>query len=62
MKARTANLEELDHLLKTYCDGCFVFSTFKKENGRRSAHRFCINKCTVGLQIQKIGERLTEKE
>ncbi|NCU17254.1 zinc-finger domain-containing protein [Pallidibacillus pasinlerensis] len=42
-----------------YCDGCFVARHFRKEKGKRYAHNFCINECTVGLEIQKIGQRLS---
>ncbi|WP_033828666.1 zinc-finger domain-containing protein [Bacillus andreraoultii] len=51
--------DEIDELLTTYCDGCFVFNHFKKEQGRRYAHRFCINQCTVGVKIKEIGKKLS---
>lgn len=51
--------DKIDELLATYCDGCFVFNHFKKEHGRRFAHRFCIDQCTVGVKIKEIGKKLS---
>lgn len=58
MKIDKQLLDDLDSLLINYCDGCFVARHFRKEKGKRYAHNFCINECTVGLEIQKIGQRL----
>ncbi|WP_270577888.1 zinc-finger domain-containing protein [Caldibacillus thermoamylovorans] len=57
-KERKALLEEIDELLKI-CDGCFVFQCFKKEKGRRFAHSFCINHCTVGMKLKETGRKLS---
>ncbi|WP_072136198.1 zinc-finger domain-containing protein [Bacillus kwashiorkori] len=51
-------LTEVNKLLSTYCDGCFVHRQLRKEYGRRSAHHFCINKCTVGNHLRKLGNQL----
>ncbi|WHX99024.1 zinc-finger domain-containing protein [Neobacillus sp. DY30] len=49
----------VETLLVQYCDGCFVHQQFKKEGGRRLAHRFCISQCTVGEKLKEYGKRLT---
>nr|WP_210365029.1 zinc-finger domain-containing protein [Bacillus sp. REN3] len=55
---RSEILAELEALLSTYCNGCFLKKHHKKEKGRRYAHRFCITECTVGRQIKSCGNRL----
>lgn len=55
---RKALYEELEDVLSTYCKGCFVYHTLKKENGKRYAHKFCINKCTVGEKLKNVGKML----
>ncbi|HWO76332.1 MAG TPA: zinc-finger domain-containing protein [Bacillus sp. (in: firmicutes)] len=55
---RKALLQELDDMVMTYCKGCFVHKTLRKENGKRYAHRFCISKCTVGEKLQEYGKKL----
>lgn len=52
-------LEEIDTLLKKYCEGCFVYKTFRKEHSQKFAQSFCIQNCTVGEKIKNIGEQLT---
>ncbi|KYD22249.1 zinc-finger domain-containing protein [Caldibacillus debilis] len=44
--------------MEDYCRGCFLHKYFSKEKGRRYAHNFCINKCTVGERLRKIGQEL----
>ncbi|MET3696048.1 uncharacterized protein DUF2602 [Bacillus oleivorans] len=55
---RKTLLKELNDVVTTYCEGCFVHQTLKKENGKRYAHRFCISKCTVGEKLQEYGKKL----
>ncbi|MGG3922437.1 zinc-finger domain-containing protein, partial [Geobacillus thermodenitrificans] len=45
-------------LEETYCDGCFLKSTFRKEYGKTYAQSFCIQQCTVGEQMRQYGEML----
>lgn len=52
-------LEQLTELMDTYCVDCFLKKHFRKEYGKASAHSFCINQCTVGQKIKKIGDKLT---
>ena len=51
-------LSEVEALLSTYCNGCFLKSHHKNEKGKRFAHKFCITECTVGEQIKKCGTKL----
>lgn len=58
-KNRQELLDEIDRILKTYCEGCFLFQQFKNDHGRRYAHSFCIHQCTVGMKLKEIGQKLT---
>ncbi|ABO66582.1 MULTISPECIES: zinc-finger domain-containing protein [Geobacillus] len=51
-------LEQIAWLEETYCDGCFLKSTFRKEYGKTYAQSFCIQQCTVGEQMRQYGEML----
>ncbi|MEH7441617.1 zinc-finger domain-containing protein [Bacillus sp. JJ1122] len=51
-------LAEVETLLSTYCNGCFLKKHHQVEKGKRFAHRFCITECTVGNQIKSCGNRL----
>ncbi|MEH7401161.1 zinc-finger domain-containing protein [Gottfriedia acidiceleris] len=59
MLERKEILEEIDTLMKTYCDGCFVYKHFRKDHSQKFAQSFCINKCTIGEKIKTIGKQLT---
>ncbi|AEH53293.1 hypothetical protein B4098_0005 [Heyndrickxia coagulans] len=52
-------IREVDKILKTYCEGCFLKSHFRKTRGKKYAHQFCIRQCTVGEQLKKYGDRLS---
>ncbi|MFJ8064841.1 zinc-finger domain-containing protein [Psychrobacillus sp. NPDC096426] len=54
----TQIINEIDHILQTYCDGCFVRTQLRKEKGKAKAHQFCIRGCTVGEEIKQKGEKL----
>ena len=51
-------IREIDEMLETYCDGCFIKRELKSNSGKTMAHRFCINRCTVGEQLQFLGGEL----
>ncbi|MGI2327000.1 zinc-finger domain-containing protein [Planococcus sp. YIM B11945] len=57
---KTSIINEIDEMLTTYCDGCFVKQTIRKEQGKTAAHRFCISQCTVGSQLQFLGQELNK--
>ncbi|RNF40454.1 zinc-finger domain-containing protein [Planococcus salinus] len=53
-------INEIDEMLNTYCEGCFVKKQIRKEQGKTAAHRFCISDCTVGSQLQFLGNELNK--
>ena len=55
-------MNEIDHLLQTYCDGCLVKAQLRRERGKTNAHHFCIKDCTVGDEIKEFGQRLIESK
>ncbi|MFS0614775.1 zinc-finger domain-containing protein [Lederbergia ruris] len=54
-------LNEMDQVLDTYCKDCFLKSHFRQTYGKNYAHRFCIQNCTVGQELQKLGHTLMKK-
>ena len=63
-KVKKEAYKQVDFLLSTYCEGCFLHKQIVKDLGRTHAHRFCINQCTVGESLKQIGTSLnisTEK-
>ncbi|WP_102346493.1 zinc-finger domain-containing protein [Bacillus sp. Marseille-P3661] len=52
-------IRSVGELLDTYCNGCFLIHHHRKEFGKKYAQSFCINKCTVGESLQKIGKKLS---
>jgi hypothetical protein len=57
--SKKQTLNKLSEVLDTYCVNCLLKKHFRDEFGKRHAHSFCINKCTVGQKIKEIGERLS---
>ena len=53
-------ISEIDNLLETYCNGCFLKKELKANGGKTLAHRFCISSCTVGEQLQFLGNELNK--
>ncbi|MBT2582100.1 zinc-finger domain-containing protein [Planococcus sp. ISL-109] len=53
-------INEIDDMLSTYCEGCFVKAQLRKDEGKTAAHRFCISECTVGTQLQFLGQELNK--
>lgn len=53
-------INEIDEMLTTYCEGCFVRVQLRKDEGKTAAHRFCISSCTVGTQLQFLGNELNK--
>lgn len=51
-------IKEIDELLENYCSDCLVKKQMRKERGKIGAHKFCIASCTVGEQLQFLGEEL----
>ena len=55
---RKKTIEEAEALMNEMCKDCFVYKQFRRDFGRRQAHKFCISQCTVGEKLKQIGERL----
>lgn len=51
-------MKDIDELHDTYCGDCLVIKQLRKDRGKTKAHRFCITSCTVGEQLQFLGEEL----
>lgn len=57
-------MKDIDQLTDTYCTDCLVIRDLRKTRGKQGAHRFCIESCTVGEQLQFLGSemlKVTEK-
>ncbi|RDI43056.1 zinc-finger domain-containing protein [Falsibacillus pallidus] len=50
---------ELEEILATYCEDCFLKAYHRKEFGKTNAHKFCIQKCTVGQKLKEYGKKLS---
>ena len=50
-------ITEVNDLLETYCEGCFLREHNRKTNSKYYAHSFCIRQCTVGETLKKYGEQ-----
>lgn len=53
---------EIHEIIQTYCDGCFLRESFRKDHSKNYAQRFCIEKCTVGERLKKCGDLLSNKK
>ncbi|MGN7476396.1 zinc-finger domain-containing protein [Solibacillus silvestris] len=51
-------MKDIDQLTDTYCVDCLVIRDLRKTRGKQGAHRFCIESCTVGEQLQFLGEEI----
>lgn len=51
-------MKDMDALTDTYCMECFVIRDLRKTRGKQGAHRFCIESCTVGEQLQFLGNEM----
>ena len=51
-------MKEIEELTDTYCTECLVIRDLRKKRGKTGAHRFCIEQCTVGEQLQFLGKEL----
>ncbi|GEK33033.1 zinc-finger domain-containing protein [Kurthia sibirica] len=54
----TTIVQDIDDLTEQFCEGCFVKKQLRKDQGKANAHRFCIETCTVGEQLQFLGQEL----
>lgn len=54
----TDALEKINYLEKKYCKGCLLKERNRLEGSKSSAHSFCINECSVGIEIKMYGNKL----
>ncbi len=57
---KTMVMTEIDTILDTYCEGCFLKSQLAKDKGKTAAHRFCISGCTIGDQLKFLGKEMNK--
>ncbi|MCG7333835.1 zinc-finger domain-containing protein [Sporosarcina sp. ACRSM] len=57
---KTNVMNEITEILDVYCEECFVKRQLSKEKGKPGAHRFCITTCTIGEQLQFLGQELNK--
>jgi hypothetical protein len=57
---KTIVMNEINEILDAYCDGCFLKKQLSKEKGKARAHRFCITTCTIGEQLQFLGQEMNK--
>jgi hypothetical protein len=57
---KTNVMNEITEILDVYCEECFVKRQLSKEQGKTGAHRFCITTCTIGEQLQFLGQELNK--
>jgi hypothetical protein len=53
-------MNEINEVLDTYCEGCFVKRQQVKDIGKTAAHQFCIRTCTIGEQLQFLGNEMNK--
>lgn len=51
-------MQDIDELMDMYCSECLIIQELRKTHGKQGAHKFCIEKCTVGEQLQFLGNEL----
>lgn len=55
---KTYVIKDIDELTDTYCVDCLVIRDLRKKRGKQGAHRFCIESCSVGEQLQFLGQEM----
>ncbi|MGM9987467.1 MAG: zinc-finger domain-containing protein [Bacillaceae bacterium] len=55
-------ITNIHNTVQYYCEGCFVYTQFRKDHSRNVAQHFCNHTCTVGQTLQKLGEQLIQDE
>lgn len=55
---KSAVIKDIDELIDTYCIDCPIKKALRHTRGKTGAHRFCIEECSVGEQLQFLGKEL----
>lgn len=53
-------MNEINEILDTYCEDCFLKKQLSKENGKTAAHNFCITRCTIGEHLRFLGDEMNK--
>lgn len=56
--SKVAVMRDIDELTDVYCTECLVIKELRKTRGKAKAHQFCIQNCSVGEQLQFLGQEL----
>lgn len=51
-------IKDIDELHDTFCNDCPIKRELRNIRGKSGAHRFCIEQCSVGEQLQFLGNEL----
>lgn len=57
---KTIVMNEITEILDVYCEECFLKRQLSKEKGKTTAHKFCITTCTIGEQLQFLGQEMNK--
>ncbi len=57
---KTIVMYEINEILDTYCEGCFLKQQLSKDKGKTGSHKFCITACTIGEQLQFLGSEMNK--
>lgn len=57
---KTIIMNDIDGILDTYCEGCFLKTQLSKEKGKPGSHKFCITTCTIGEQLKFLGQEMNK--
>ena len=57
---KTIIMNDIDGILDTYCEGCFLKTQLSKDKGKSRSHKFCITTCTIGEQLQFLGQEMNK--
>ncbi|WP_411197876.1 zinc-finger domain-containing protein [Sporosarcina sp. ANT_H38] len=53
-------MSEINGILDVYCEGCFLKTQLSKDKGKTQSHKFCITTCTIGEQLQFLGQQMNK--
>ncbi|MCE4957029.1 zinc-finger domain-containing protein [Macrococcoides caseolyticum] len=51
-------IKQIDTLTDYYCSDCLLKRYHRKIQNKNYAHHYCIKKCSVGIEIKRLGNIL----
>lgn len=54
----TTVIQEISRLEDVYCEQCPIKQDLRSRRGKTAAHQFCIHTCSVGRELQEMGQNL----